>query len=130
MAQTRSVPVEVTNRERIEQLEIKITELDGIICDLLKQVDVLNDRVLKRYKQQEATINNVENMQPYEDTKLRLNLADKIQSAKNAAAILPPNLIVDGRHSKENIGAICGFIVDDDMWDMIYDDLKVNEDQE
>lgn len=124
MAQTRSVPVEVVNRERIEQLEIKITELDGIICDLLKQVDVLNDRVLKRYKQQEATINNVENMQPYEDTKLRLNLADKIQSAKNAAAILPPNLIVDGRHSKENIGAICGFIVDDDMWDMIYEDQE------
>lgn len=126
MAQTRSVPVEVVNRERIGQLEVKVNELDGIICDLLKQVDVLNDRVLKRYKQQEATINNVENMQPYEDTKLRLNLADKIQSAKNATAILPPNIIVDGRHSKENIGAICGFIVDDDMWDMIYE----HEDQE
>ena len=126
MAQTRSVPVEVVNRERIGQLEVKVNELDGIICDLLKQVDILNDRVLKRYKQQEATINNVENMQPYEDTKLRLNLADKIQSAKNATAILPPNLIVDGRHSKENIGAICGFIVDDDMWDMIYE----HEDQE
>lgn len=126
MAQTRSVPVEVVNRERIEQLETKVTELDGIICDLLKQVEVLNDRILKRYKQQEATINNVENMHPYEDTKLRLNLADKIQSAKNAAAILPPNLIVEGRHTKENIGAICGFIVDDDMWDMIYE----HEDQE
>ena len=126
MAQTRSVPVEVVNRERIEQLEVKITEMDKIIFDLLKQVEVLNDRVLKRYKQQEATINNVENVQPYEDTKLRLNLADKIQSAKNATAILPPNLIVDGRHSKENIGAICGFIVDDDMLDMIYE----HEDQE
>ena len=124
MAQTRSIPVEVVNRERIEQLETKVTELDGIICDLLKQVEVLNDRVLKRYKQQEATINNVENMQPYEDTKLRLNLADKIQSAKNATAILPPNLVVDGRHTKENIGAICGFIVDDDMWDMIYEDQE------
>ena len=124
MAQTRSVPVEVTNRERIEQLEAKVTELDCIICDLLKQVEVLNNRVLKRYKQQDATINNVENMQPYEDTKLRLNLADKIQSAKNAAAILPPNRIVDGRHTKENIGAICGFIVDDDMWDMIYEDQE------
>ena len=124
MAQTRSVPVEVVNRERIEQLEIKITEMDKIIFDLLKQVEVLNDRVLKRYKQQEATINNVENVQPYEDTKLRLNLADKIQSAKNATAILPPNLIVDGRHSKENIGAICGFIVDNDMWDMIYEDQE------
>lgn len=124
MAQTRSVPVEVVNRERIGQLEVKVNELDGIICDLLKRVDVLNDRVLKRYKQQEATINNVENMQPYEDTKLRLNLADKIQSAKNATAILPPNLIVEGRHTKENIGAICGFIVDDDMWDMIYEDQE------
>ena len=98
--------------------------MDKIIFDLLKQVEVLNDRVLKRYKQQEATINNVENVQPYEDTKLRLNLTDKIQSAKNATAILPPNLIVDGRHSKENIGAICGFIVDDDMWDMIYEDQE------
>lgn len=121
MAQTRSVPVEVVNRERIEQLEVKITEMDKIIFDLLKQVEVLSDRVLKRYKPQEATINNVENMQPYEDAKLKLNLADKIQSAKNAAAILPPNLIVEGRHTKENIGAICGFIVDDDMWDMIYE---------
>ena len=130
MAQTRSVPVEVANRERIEQLETKVASLEEKIFGLYVQIEVLNDRVLKRYKQQEATINNVENVQPYEDTKLRLNLADKIQSAKNAAAILPPNLIVDGRHSKENIGAICGFIVDDDMWDMIYDDLKVNEDQE
>ena len=40
MAQTRSVPVEVVNRERIEQLETKVTELDGIVCDLLKQVEV------------------------------------------------------------------------------------------
>lgn len=130
MAQPRSIPVEVANRDRIEQLEQVVKDLMAKIVEFDNSIGTLNDRVLKRYKQQEATINNVENMQPYEDTKLRLNLADKIQSAKNAAAILPPNLIVDGRHSKENIGAICGFIVDDDMWDMIYDDLKVNEDQE
>lgn len=124
MAQPRSIPVEVVNKQRIEELEVKVTSLEEKISGLTIQIEILNDRVLKRYKQQEATINNVENMQPYEDTKLRLNLADKIQSAKNASAILPPNLIVEGRHSKENIGAICGFIVDDDMWDMIYEDQE------
>ncbi len=44
----------------------------------------------------------------------------KIQSMTNAIKILPPNMIKDGRHLKENIQAICGFMVSDEMMDEVY----------
>jgi hypothetical protein len=50
----------------------------------------------------------------------RMDYNDKIASARNACMILPPNLIVDGRHTAENVGAICGFIVTEEMLEDIY----------
>jgi hypothetical protein len=49
---------------------------------------------------------------------------DKVFSARNAAKILNPKLVVDGRHSAENIRAICGFEITDELMDAIYDGFK------
>jgi hypothetical protein len=63
--------------------------------------------------------------QPYEtDNNMRMNDDDKVRSMKNAVMILPPNLIVNGRHTKQNIQAICGFIVTDSMMNKVYKDFK------
>ena len=50
--------------------------------------------------------------------------ADKVFSARNAAKILNPRLIVDGRHSAENIKALCGFEISDELMDAIYDGFE------
>lgn len=45
----------------------------------------------------------------------------RIISIKNAIAILPPNLVIDGRHTKENISAVVGFKITDEQWNKAYD---------
>lgn len=55
-----------------------------------------------------------------EERSMRMNYQDKLISVKNATKILPPNMVVEGRHTKENVSAICGFFVDDEMLDEVY----------
>jgi hypothetical protein len=47
----------------------------------------------------------------------------KIQSMKNAIAILPPNYVVNGRHSVKNIEALCGFKISEEMMDKAYEGI-------
>jgi hypothetical protein len=61
---------------------------------------------------------------PEPENNLRMKYDDKIRSMKNAIAVLPPNLIVHGRHTRENVQAICGFGIDVDMMDEAYADFK------
>jgi hypothetical protein len=49
---------------------------------------------------------------------------DRIQSMLNAVKILPPNLIKDGRHTRENVQALNCFTVTDAMMDEVYKDFK------
>ena len=49
---------------------------------------------------------------------------DRIQSMLNAVKILPPNLIKDGRHTKENVQALNCFTVTDAMMDEVYRDFQ------
>ena len=53
--------------------------------------------------------------------RLSMNDEDKMQSIRNAIMILPPNMIVDGRHTIENISAVCGFKVTQEQWDSAYE---------
>lgn len=53
---------------------------------------------------------------------MKMDFEDKLISMRNAIAILPPNLMEDGKHTASNIGAICGFIVTDEMYDRLYED--------
>ena len=45
---------------------------------------------------------------------------EKLQSVLNAVKVLPPNLMKNGRHVKENIQAINCFRVTDKMLDEVY----------
>jgi hypothetical protein len=71
-----------------------------------------------------STINRVElgEVEPEvrEDSNMKMGFEDKIISMTNAVKILPPNFIKDGRHKKEDVQAICGFIVTDEMMDDVY----------
>jgi hypothetical protein len=58
----------------------------------------------------------------YDKRPMGMDYEHKIQSMTNAVKILPPNMIKDGRHLKENIQAICGFMVTDEMMDLVYKD--------
>jgi hypothetical protein len=64
---------------------------------------------------------NGEELPPVQDN-TRMNDWDKLASIRNAIKILPPNLIVDGRHLASNIEAICGFKVSEEMLDAAYEE--------
>ena len=53
----------------------------------------------------------------------KMNDLDKLASMQNALKILPPNLLQDGRHSPENVQAICGFPVTEEMLNAAYERL-------
>ena len=96
---------------------------------LTKIIDSLVDRVAKleiKKESPKASIHKVEefNGEVAEEYTggMRMQYDDKIISMKNAIAILPPNLMEDGKHTASNIGAICGFIVTEEMYDELYKD--------
>jgi len=98
---------------RMFELEIRVLELEKI-C--IKPVGVSINKVEKFNDEVPSTIESYNGM--------KMDASDKIQSMQNAIKILPPNMVVDGRHLKENIEAICGFKVLDEMMDEAYDDVR------
>lgn len=104
-------------RSRFDDLERRFEELKTLVMS--KPVDAT--------KGFQAQINRTElgEEQPVrEDTRMKMALEDKIISMRNAIKILPPNYVKDGRHSKENVSAICGFVVSDEMMDEAYKDFS------
>jgi hypothetical protein len=97
---------------------------------LLVRVEVLETQMVK--KSSGPSINKVETFNGEVETPIegyngfRMGEADKIQSMRNAIAILPPNMVdkETKRHRGENIQAICGFKVTDEMLDAAYEGLK------
>jgi hypothetical protein len=61
-----------------------------------------------------------------ENSNIKMNESDKLVSILNAVKILPPNLVDKntGRHTEDNIGAICGFKVSRWQLDEVYKDFK------
>ena len=97
------------------KLEDRVAILEKI-C--IKSVGVSINKVEKFNDEVPSTIESYNGM--------RMDASDRIQSMQNAIKILPPNMVVDGRHLKENIEAICGFKVLDEMMDEAYDDVRGN----
>ncbi len=97
----------------ISQLVLRLEKLEKMPNSTIKRAPALN---------KVETFNGEKHPEPREDTKMRMTYDDKIGSLRNATMILPPNLKVDGRHLPENCGAICGFIVTDEMLDEVYKD--------
>jgi hypothetical protein len=100
--------------------------LEDTVLDLIERVQILEKLCIKP---EGKSINKVEKfnnevpstIESYNG--LRMGEDDKIQSMRNAIKILPPNMIVDGRHLKENIEAVCGFKVLDEMMDAAYEGI-------
>jgi predicted translin family RNA/ssDNA-binding protein len=96
---------------RVFELEIRILELEKICSKpegkLINKVEKFNDEV-------PSTIESYNGM--------KMDASDRIQSMQNAIKILPPNMVVKttGRHMQENVEAIVGFKVSDEMMDKAY----------
>ena len=118
-----AVPYEVENKQ-LEALEKEIALL-------IAKVAAIEEKVMTTRK---SSINRVEvfngevETTPDDNRGIKMTAEDKITSMRNAAKILPPNMIENGRHIKENIQAICGFIVDEDMMDEMYTGFSHSED--
>lgn len=99
--------------ERISNLEVKVEtlekKLDKPEGKLINKVEKFNDEV-------PSTIESYNGM--------KMDVSDKIISMQNAIKILPPNMVVNGRHLKENVEAIVGFKVSDEMMDAAYEGIE------
>lgn len=105
--------------------------LNIIMDDLYALRDAFNAATLTaRPAEQKDSIHKVEVFNGDEAsaietyTGIKLNESDKLFSMLNTIKILPPNLIKNGRHTKENVAAICGFAVTDEMMDKVYAGYK------
>lgn len=103
--------------------------LEEIIASIHDRLEKLEAKVFK--KSEPATINKVEEHYgeiPHENIpkdNSGFSEADKLFSVLNAIKILPPNLIVDGRHTLSNVQAInARFVVTEEMLDEVYKEFK------
>lgn len=122
--------------QQIETMVHKV--VDNAVCELNERIETLQQRLQdiesKRSSRANAAINRVEahdgngqDFAPREESRMRMGYEDKIVSMVNAVKILPPNMIKDGRHAKENVQAICGFMVDEEMMDEVYSQFSHDE---
>lgn len=98
------------------------------IRSLAKIVEDLEARVAKlekRLSPKTAEIQRVEvfngEVAPEPKDNMKMNEEDKLYSIQNAIAILPPNLMKDGRHSIGNVSAIVGFKVSEELLARAYE---------
>ena len=90
----------------VEDTLLELQKIKEVVkAPSINRVEAFND-------EQPSTIDSYNGMQMTED--------DKIISMRNAIKILPPNMVVDGRHSKINVEAICGFKILDEQMDEAY----------
>jgi len=127
-----SRPFKKVVKEEIVGESIEPTKPD-VATDLLNMIMELRERVcvLEKIciKPEGKLINKVEKwndevpstIESYNG--MKMEDSDKIQSMVNAIKILPPNMIKNGRHLKENIEAIVGFKVSDEMMDAAYEGI-------
>lgn len=98
-----------------------IKDYEQAIIALEKKVDKLEKHVFAK----RPSINKVETYNGQKEPEVKkkrtdMTADDRLTSASNACKLLPPNLKVHGRHTPENVSALCGFKVDEHMLDIIY----------
>lgn len=108
----------VVLKSELDKLQARIETLE--IAAGLRAKKISNASINKPEKQISGN-----DLPPREDTKLKMGYEMKIQSMRNAIAILPPNLRVNGKHTLENISRIVGFVPTDEMYEDAYDGIKV-----
>lgn len=92
--------------------EVKVEEPKTEPTNTLNKVESFNGETVPPPEENESGLG------------FRMSLDDKVYSMLNTVKVLPPNLIKDGRHSKENIQALNCFVVTDEMMDLLYKDFK------
>jgi|PlaIllAssembly_1097288.scaffolds.fasta_scaffold174032_3 hypothetical protein len=98
------------------------------ISELKERVAPLEAKKAQYQSIQKTEAHNFETApEPREESNMRMNHEYRIQSMRNVIAVLPPNHIVDGRQPKQNVQAICGFLVSDEMMDEAYAKLEGRE---
>jgi hypothetical protein len=118
----------------VEDSNAKIEVLSDIIAKLMDKMEELENKVntLQKNKLEPKGLsinrteqfNNEQPSTPHEERSMGMNFDDKLQSMRNAIAILPPNMTIAGKHTRENVQAIVGFLVDENMLDRAYQGIK------
>ena len=131
MAQTKVTLKKVMSKDAIKAIKKEVVmpnvtkeEFDAVVARLerLEALAFGPKEVTKSINKVEAhTAEEASTVESYNG--IKMGLSDKINSMRNAIKILPPNMIKEGRHSKSNIEAICGFKIDEDMMDQVYIDF-------
>lgn len=115
----KEAKIEVNWQDMVYHLAERVTTLENQVYQLLYPEPIVPS------SKATASIHHLEDFngetEPPQTDNLKMNQDDKIQSMRNAIKILPPNLKVNGKHTAMNIGAICGFIVDEDLYNRVYD---------
>jgi hypothetical protein len=106
---------------RLKVVESVLIELSKENADLTERLAALEQGKTKKV---EPGINKIETFNgektPAPEDKMQMTHDNKIQSMVNAITFLPPNFVEDGRHSIENIQAIVGFNVSQELLDEVY----------
>lgn len=97
----------------LQELQERVTNLEQKILGLEKPRSI----------QKVETFNGEEAPEPHHGP-MKMNHEEQLFSMTNAAKILPPNLIKNGRHARENIQALVGFLVSEEMMDEMYATFK------
>lgn len=112
--------VSVDVLELVYALQEKLLNLEIEILDLKKSLEKPEGKSIHKIEiftgEQPPTAESYNGM--------KMGMSDRIISMQNAIKILPPNMVVEGRQLKQNVEAIVGFKVSDEMMDEAYEGLK------
>jgi LPS O-antigen subunit length determinant protein (WzzB/FepE family) len=129
MALTKAARTPKGNTQADKQIQELKSFVEAIIDSDEKALQSIEERLDTLEKivyrkapsiQKVETFNGEEEIQR-EESNLKMQYEDKIASVQNACKILPPNLLVDGKHVPKNVSAICGFLVTEEMIDRAYE---------
>jgi len=80
------------------------------------QAPSINNDVVQNLKDQDNL--------PQRTNGMQMDQEGLFQSMRNIIMILPPNLAINGRHTIENISALCGYKVTEDQWNKLYEEKE------
>jgi len=116
----KEVKVEVcTCKEAIQDLNDKYDALESFVNQLVESLKVTKTPSINRVE----VFNNEAPATVEAYNGIKMTEEDRVNSMRNAIKILPPNMVVNGRHSKENVEAICGFKIEDYQMDAAYEGI-------
>lgn len=100
---------------RMKTKEPKVeVEIEGPI--VVPQAPSINNDVIQNLKDQDTL--------PQRTNGMQMDQEGLFQSMRNIIMILPPNLAINGRHTIENISALCGYKVTEDQWNKLYEEKE------